>query len=261
MIKLLYVVALIAVLTGMAGGALSVMDPDMESVSGSTRISTFLTISLVGITAGGIIAGLGGLISSGRTNAGDESRTIVIVLYIVAFAALGFSVAIATLDVTQLDTYFFDITDRVSQFLSTVLEGLLYGGILAGFALMISFRYGGRIKGGAVWPVCFYSAAVLALAIGIADAILMLSDVGDYASGAGKATFFILIVLGTGVLYAGVLAGFGAYISSLRRKQRAPCPACGRSVFTDWQSCPYCSQALVPSLEGASSDKGNPNGN
>jgi len=251
--QILYWIARIALLTGCAAAILTLEDPDMESVSHPIKTSTFLTMLLSGIAGCGLVAGLGGFIASSRSNIDREKQRIVPTLFALALAAFGLSIATASLNISQLDTYFFDITDRVSQFLGTFLDGLLYMGVIAGFAIIITLRAGKEGSGGTAWVVSFYIAAIIAFSIGIANGILFISDLGDYASGTGKATFFLIMFLDSGIMYGGILAGLGVYISSLLKQNRAQitCHNCGKFALPDWSVCPFCGQALVTIKLGA----------
>ena len=138
MIKVLAIGAAAAFVIGTIVAALTTMEALSHAIYDEYRTQWFLASLLQhSILIGGILAGFAGLIAACVESYKRHSQTIARVLYVVAVMAFIIGIAIAALDI-RYASHSDNAPDKVMGFLGTMVTGLLYAAILAGFAGLIS---------------------------------------------------------------------------------------------------------------------------
>ncbi len=86
--------------------------------------------------------------------------------------------------------------------------------------------------------------SVATILMGIAVATLEVTRLDDMP-GWDKIIVFLSILLQSGLLTAGIIAGFGALVSVFNpRDDRFYCSSCDNDVRDDWKLCPHCGDTL-----------------
>lgn len=213
----LYLAAVVAPLIGLVVAILAVTSDTMESASSANKAVAFLTPLLEGLFAGGVIAGFVGY--TARRGAGTQTRRLTIsgILQIGAMAAFIIGVLIAGLVTKEMGDYASGNGKALNFLAIFARSAVLYGGILAGFAALNTPSPESRVGNGLnPAAVLMFVTAYFAFAIGLAMASLTTTEMSSDASGSDTTATFFRVFLQVGLLYSGILTGFGLMLTARR---------------------------------------------
>ena len=90
-----------------------------------------------------------------------------------------------------------------------------------------------------------YGTALITLLIGVVIACLQVIEFDNDASDFDLVMMFLFVLMNTGLIYGGIIAGFGALVSLLKPSfVRYYCTNCDNDVLDKWIVCPYCGDTL-----------------
>ena len=221
LVRLLYLVAALAFFTGLAAAILLITSESAYIESGKDKAIAFMLIFGIGLFAAGTAAGFAAILVPASGSRRIYRAAIQGVLYLAALATFGMLTASAALTMSEMGP-FYDATEKALQFLPTFIMALLFGGVIAGFAGIVSPGSSARPGRASFTSVLLSVTAIVTFGVGTAIAVLSMNDMGSQADGAEKASSFLFLFAQYGLLYGAIPAGFAGYILYRRAKAASP---------------------------------------
>ena len=141
----------------------------------------------------------------------QTSGRLVKLLYVLAGVCFAIGLFLAIYSTTYADDEPWNI--KLNMFLSPLLIGVFNGGVIIGFAALVSSfkRDADQVTEKAVQVL--YFGAIATFLLGTTVSALIAADLSGYTSGSQRAQWFLYNFLKHAVLFSAVLGGFAAIIS------------------------------------------------